>query len=82
MRDSNGHKIIYSEETISEKDMSVSVGDHVWIASCSDILSGSKISKNSVVGYRSCVTNKYTKESCLTGGYPAKVLRENIRWER
>lgn len=83
IRDSDGH-IIYDDITKIKNPIqkNVIIGNHVWIASYVDILKGTEIKDNSVIAYRSCVLSKFDKSNCIIGGYPAKVLRENINWEK
>ena len=77
IRDSDGHKI----HPVSKKNPNIYIGKHVWICSCVDILKGTKVGDNCVIGYRSCCTGDNFKSNCLIGGYPAKIIRENITWE-
>jgi acetyltransferase-like isoleucine patch superfamily enzyme len=59
----------------------IMVGDHVWLGEGSVILNGSEIGSGSVVGMRSVVKCK-APNNCVLAGVPARVLRENIAWER
>ena len=83
IRDSDGH-IIYDDITKIKNPIqkNVTIGNHVWIAAYVDILKGTEIKDDSVIAYRSCVLSKFDKSNCIIGGYPAKVLRENINWEK
>ena len=83
IRDSDGH-IIYDNITKVKNPIQkdVTIGNHVWVASCVDILKGTEIRDNSVIAYRSCVLSKFDKSNCIIGGYPAKILRKNINWEK
>lgn len=83
IRDSDGH-IIYDYITKIKNPIqkNITIGNHVWIASYVDILKGTEIKDNYVIAYRSCVLSKFDKSNCIIGGYPAKVLRENINWEK
>lgn len=82
IRDSDGHEIcdLISNEK-NKKIERVFVGNHVWIAANVHILKGTNIKDGSVVAYGSCVLSKFDEENCIIGGYPAKVLRKNIKWE-
>ena len=79
IRDSDGH-VVYDNITKIKNPIQkdVTIGNHVWIASYVDILKGTEIKDNYVIAYRSCVLSKFDKSNCIIGGYPAKVLRENI----
>ena len=54
----------------------------MWICAEVDILKGTKIENDCVVGYRSCVSNLKSNSNQLIGGYPAKILKENVTWEK
>ena len=86
VRDSDGHNIEYDmASTLIQpniKEPQCTIGNHVWLASYVDILRGVGISDESVVAYRSCVTKSFNDEACLIAGYPAKVIRKNIKWTR
>lgn len=81
IRDNDGHTII--DQTTGERSESkeVSIGDHVWLCAYTDVLKGAVIPDESVVAYRSLVTKAFNGAGILIGGAPAKVLKENIRWE-
>ena len=80
IRDSDGHYMI--KNGIKQKlDAPVSIGNHIWICSCSDILKGVLISDDSVVAYRSLVVGSFDEKNVLIGGSPARVIQHNINWE-
>lgn len=83
IRDADGHSVYDNITKIKNPiQKNVTIGNHVWIASYVDILKGVEIKDNSVIAYRSCVLSKFHKSNCIIGGYPAKILRENINWEK
>ncbi|MHC1682801.1 MAG: hypothetical protein AB6733_07625 [Clostridiaceae bacterium] len=69
---STNKRINYAKNVIIE--------DHVWIGAHSRLLKGSKISKNSVVANSAVVTKEFSTPNCIIGGFPAKVIKENINW--
>lgn len=80
IRDSDGHKIYYSNKKNTNND--VIIGNHVWVCSYVDILKGTFIGNDCVVGYRSLVTGIKTEDNCLIAGSPAKCIKNNIKWEK
>lgn len=83
IRTGDSHSIFSAEsgEKLNvEKD--VRIGNHVWVAPCSRILKGSCVQDGSVVGTGSIVTKEITKKNVVIAGNPAKIVKENIRWER
>lgn len=82
IRISDGHiiKDINTNEIINEsKD--IVIGDHVWITEGVTIFKGSVIPNNTIVGYKSLVTKKFTEENTIIAGIPAKIVKRNIKWE-
>ena len=59
----------------------VVMGRHVWLAQNATILKGVTIGDNSIIGTGSIVT-KDCPQNCVMAGNPAKVIKENVRWER
>lgn len=60
---------------------SIYVGDHVWLGMEAAILAGAKIGSGTVVGFRSVVKGELPSNA-ICAGIPARVIRENIGWER
>ena len=82
-RTSDGH-VIYDANTkkcLNPPD-NINIGNHVWIGRNSTILKGSVISNNSVVGANSLVNKKFIEENCIIAGIPAKVVKQEINWDR
>jgi len=59
----------------------VVIGDHVWLCYRAVILKGSTIGSGSVVGTCAVVAGDIGENS-LAVGNPARVVRENIAWDR
>lgn len=75
--DGDGHKILPKQK----EDNGVSIGDHVWLASDTTILKGSRIGKNSVVGAKGCISKEFFEENLLLGGFN-NILKKDISWEK
>lgn len=60
----------------------VVIGNHVWIGHNVEILKGTKISDNSVVGAGSLVNKKFDEPNVILAGNPAKIIKTNINWDR
>jgi acetyltransferase-like isoleucine patch superfamily enzyme len=57
------------------------VQPHVWVAQRVMIIKSPRIGYGSVIGAMSCVTRAIPPKS-LAAGAPAKVIRDNITWDR
>ena len=82
IRDSDGHNILnINNNEILNPNKSIEIGNHVWIGSYVDILKGASINDNSIIGFKSLVTKKYTEKNVIIAGSPAKIIKTNINWE-
>ena len=79
---SDTHSVLDSQNNITNFGKSIEIGDHVWIGMGVKIGKNTKIPSNSIVGWGSVVTKKFEKENIAIAGNPAKVIKENINWER
>jgi acetyltransferase-like isoleucine patch superfamily enzyme len=61
------------------EEKSITVADHVWLGNGVTILKGVNLAENIVVGTKSVVTKSFSA-NCVIGGFPAKVLKENVNW--
>ena len=75
--DSDAHHIIGKESQMTKP---VFIGNHVWIGMNVTILKGVNIGDGAIIAAGS-VVNKSIPSSCLAGGIPAKVLKENVEWK-
>lgn len=60
----------------------VTIGNHVWIGFNVSINKGTVINDNSMVAMKSLLTGKEFPENVIIGGLPAKIIKENITWNR
>ncbi len=83
VRNSDAHAILDNKTgKCINHGSDVCIGKHVWIASNSTILKGVNICDNTVVGACAVVTKKYKEGNCILAGNPARVVREDVSWER
>lgn len=83
LRTGDSHSIIDSKtnERINFAQ-SITIGNHVWVASHVSILKGVHIPDNSVVATRAVVTKSFNECNILIAGIPAQKVREDIDWKR
>lgn len=75
--DSDAHKIIGDDNAPKE----IEIGNHVWIGTRVTILKGVTIGDGAIVAACSLV-NKDVPPKTLVAGIPARVIRENVEWEK
>lgn len=79
--DTDFHKI-YEDGKITNGNSSVKIGKNCWIGCRTIVLKNSEIPNGSVIGAGSLVCKKLGNKNSIYGGNPAKLLKENIRWEK
>ncbi|MDA8486280.1 acyltransferase [Pseudomonas resinovorans] len=60
----------------------VRIGSRVWIGREVQVLKGSVLHPESVVGACSVVTREFSEGNCVIAGVPARVVRKGTRWSR
>lgn len=82
IRNSDSHSIIDIEtQKRINPAKDVHIGNHVWIGHQVQILKGTSLENNSIVGSRSVVTKAFQK-NCAIAGTPAKVVKTGVTWDR
>lgn len=76
----DGHYIIENNKR-KEKEESINIGEHVWIASDTKISKGVNIAGNCIIGQNSLVTSKFSESNVLIAGVPAKIVKHNVNWD-
>jgi acetyltransferase-like isoleucine patch superfamily enzyme len=76
--DFDGHAII---EPARPSTAPIRIGDDVWIGARATILKGVEIGAGAIVAAGSVVTRSIPPRS-LAGGNPARILREDVIWQR
>lgn len=73
LMDSNGVPYNYPTKCLE-------IGRHVWVGKDVKIGKNVKIADGCVIGWNSLVTKSFEQPDCIIAGNPAKVVKENIRW--
>ena len=67
-------------DEIARKD--IRIGDRVWIGRDVQVLKGTVLHSESVVGACSVVSRAFDEGNCVVAGVPARVVKQGIRWDR
>lgn len=82
IRTSDGHSVIdLATNRAINLPLDVIIGNRVWVGEDVSFLKGSQVSPGSVVGSRAIVTKKFKQSNCVIAGFPAKIVKENIKWD-
>jgi len=76
--DGDGHSIYYDDR--DNRPQKIIIEDNVWIGSNAIVLKGVTIGKGSIVAAGSVIASSVPPHS-LVAGNPAKVIKNNIKWE-
>ena len=60
----------------------VKIADRVWIGRDVQILKGTVLHPETVVGACSLVSKAFDEGHCVVAGVPAKIVKRGIRWDR
>ena len=76
--------VIYDKYTnkVLNFDKDVIINDNVWLGHNVTVTKGAVIPSNCVVGTCSLINKVFEKENCILAGNPAKIIKENIAWDR
>ena len=80
IQDFDAHKITYKDGHNNEITSPIVIGNHVWIGARAIILKGVHIGEGAIVAAGALV-NRDVPPHCLVAGVPAKVIKEDVRWE-
>jgi acetyltransferase-like isoleucine patch superfamily enzyme len=82
MRTTDGHSIwnMMDNERIN-RGKSIHIGNNVWFGESIQILKGTYIDNNTMVGTGSVLTGKKYPPNCVIAGNPAKVIKSNVYWK-
>ena len=79
--DSDLHAIYNKAEEKTNQNKEIIIGAHCWIGAKSSILKGVQLADNTIIALGSIVTGKWNKTETILAGNPAKVIKENMRWQ-
>ncbi|NMY51565.1 acyltransferase [Pseudomonas sp. WS 5011] len=60
----------------------VFIADRVWIGRDVQILKGTVLHQETVVGACSLVSKAFDEGNCVIAGVPAKIVKRGVRWDR
>lgn len=83
IRTSDAHSILDSISKVRiNPGKSVIISDRVWIGYGVNILKGSTIGHDSVIGTQSLIAGLNVPPNCIAAGMPAKVIKHGITWSK
>ena len=77
--DTDFHNIV-KDNMIINSPRNIYIGKNVWIGCRSTILKGSNIPDGSIIAAGTVVSGCLRTSNAIYGGYPVKILNEEITW--
>ena len=77
----DGHSILHDGKAVKRVG-SIEIGNHVWLTSNTIVAKNVKIADGCIIAQGAVVTKSISESKSLVGGIPAKVIRQNIEWEK
>lgn len=81
VRTGDSHSILDNDGNRINKAQSVTIGDHVWLGEGAKVLKGVTLEGDDIISTGAIVTKSFGK-NVLLGGIPAKVLKDNVTWDK
>lgn len=82
INDWDGHPVYDKIGTLLNNPRQVTIDNDSWIGANVTLLKGSHIPKGAVVGYGSIVTKSFDTTNAIIVGNPARVVKEEIEWQK
>lgn len=84
IRATDVHKVydIDSNARLNDARCDVILGDHIWIAANVTISKNVFIASGCIIAAGAFVNKSVDTLNCMVAGTPAKIIRQNVRWER
>ena len=70
------------ENNLINRGESIIIGNKVWVGKNTTFMKNTQVGNNCIVAQNSTVTKKFNQDNCIMGGVPAKIIKENIKWDK
>lgn len=84
IRATDTHRIydLHTNEQLNPSTHDVIIGNRIWLAANVTVSKNVHLADGCIVGAGAFVNKSVTTPNCLIVGSPAKVIRQQVRWER
>ena len=76
------HAIFNKDNELINVGRYVNIGSHVWVCKKVTIMKNSNIPDGCILAEGCVVAKHFEKENCVIAGNPAKVVKEDIHWDK
>ena len=81
-RSTDSHSIVDLSGRRLNPAKDILIGNHCWIGLQCIILKGTEVAEHSVIAAGAVCSKKYLEPHCIIAGNPAKIVKQNIDWDR
>ena len=81
-RTGDSHSIVNMEGKRINRSKDITIGDHVWVAHRVLVNKGVSVARDTMIGTGAVVTRSCEQSNVILAGNPAKVIKENVNWDR
>ncbi len=82
MRSTDSHSIVNEKNERINPAKDIIIGTHCWIGLGVIILKGTVTNENTIVAAGAVCSKKYDVSNCILAGNPARVVKQNVNWDR
>lgn len=83
IRTSDGHSVVDLQSGLATNlPKDVFIGNSVWVGEDVYFNKGAMVSSDSVVASRAVVTSGFTTPNVVIAGFPAKIVKNGVSWDR
>lgn len=82
IRTGDSHSVLDLSGNRTNFSKDIRVADHVWLGHRCTLTKGAAIPRDSIVSLGAIVTKAFDTPNVVLGGVPAKVLKENVNWNK
>lgn len=75
------HAIFNEKDELINVGKYITIGSHVWVCKNVTVMKNTNIPNGCILAEGCIVTKNVDKENCVIAGNPAKIVKENIRWD-
>ena len=79
--DADLHNIMVGND-ITNNELPVIIGEHVWICSNVNVMKGSFLPSNCIIGTGSLIHKRFENENCIIAGNPARIVKYEVDWSQ
>jgi len=78
--DTDHHEIYDKDDNHINENKEIVIGKNVWVGARSFILKNTVIPNGSIIGANTMITKSFQDENTIIAGNPARILKQEVKW--